>query len=818
MSEPVAIYKRDKSGWQWTLWNGAAGGEYAPVSAEDDLIEMLDLQAGGSDGETVQYLIGVGGTPDNPGDLENISPAVKKFRKKTCLVEVTASDGCTATVEGLCEPWAQSLANSADVVLAVWPPRCGSLANSADVVLAVVPFAESPTAVWLNEGGREGWIRKKKETHQKKEESEIRKQIQRKHGSELSFINPYSFVPLPIIGDGNLKKHSPNGHAKMLEDCYSGYFDWVLTMTTPLLLPSETGLAPGDHLEYPGSSLRGALRSLHEALSGGCMRILDPDYVPVHRDPMNAYDGDRDYLAVVCEIDPITHAVTKVKKTKRTCWVPLIQFDPGLVGKLYSGMEVAFGLKSNNTKTAGKIADNNNKLMTKSAAKKRFEACSSASVKAGSGWVVHLTRSTAIRDKKSYYVAVSELGEEEIAIEPEQWSRYVDACDGNADLIGNDHPSDTSGCVPGEQDWPHDEVWHGEKKALVGRRRKVDGWLGVGDTVWVSKDNLKMAVIWRSHGSSPVGQRMDDYYLPCSDPRALCPTCAVFGSVRAERSQEHDQASYRTHVHVGWGRSESPVEISDKQLPPLRSPKPSSGGFYLEAPEANRRRASKDESHIPVSHWGSIADGKSLRKIRGRKFYWHGQVNHGRQEPSSWNSDQNGSASSVAAGTILRTRISFDNLDIEQIGWLIAAADPSAFFATDCATHLGGGKPLGYGTATTRVEAFQAESASQRYNADADSRLTVEQVLGHVRNLVEPRGLAAAHSALRRILGTKSVDADRISYPTTESFASRESKKFGESFRWFSNHTGGREGDLMPLPDATELDQYLPCKMEADDA
>ena len=116
------------------------------------------------------------------------------------------------------------------------------------------------------------------------------------------------------------------------------------------------------------------------------------------------------------------------------------------------------------------------------------------------------------------------------------------------------------------------------------------------------------------------------------------------------------------------------------------------------------------------------------------------------------------------------------------------------------------------------MEAFQAESASQRYNAGADSRLTVEQALGHVRNLVEPRGLAAAHLALRRILGTKSVDADRISYPTTESFASRESKKFGESFRWFSNHTGGRKGDLMPLPDATELDQYLPCEMEADDA
>jgi hypothetical protein len=34
----------------------------------------------------------------------------------------------------------------------------------------------------------------------------------------------------------------------------------------------------------PGSSLHGALRSLHETLTGSCLRIFDPDFVSSYRD------------------------------------------------------------------------------------------------------------------------------------------------------------------------------------------------------------------------------------------------------------------------------------------------------------------------------------------------------------------------------------------------------------------------------------------------------------------------------------------------------------------------------------------------------
>jgi hypothetical protein len=39
----------------------------------------------------------------------------------------------------------------------------------------------------------------------------------------------------------------------------------------------------GKHV-LPGSQLAGAARSLHEALTDSCLRVIDLDYVPVHRD------------------------------------------------------------------------------------------------------------------------------------------------------------------------------------------------------------------------------------------------------------------------------------------------------------------------------------------------------------------------------------------------------------------------------------------------------------------------------------------------------------------------------------------------------
>ncbi|MGV1005704.1 MAG: hypothetical protein ACOYEV_13285 [Candidatus Nanopelagicales bacterium] len=42
----------------------------------------------------------------------------------------------------------------------------------------------------------------------------------------------------------------------------------------------------------PGSSLAGPVRSLHEALTGSCLRVVDEEFLPVHRDPAVALARD----------------------------------------------------------------------------------------------------------------------------------------------------------------------------------------------------------------------------------------------------------------------------------------------------------------------------------------------------------------------------------------------------------------------------------------------------------------------------------------------------------------------------------------------
>ncbi len=119
-------------------------------------------------------------------------------------------------------------------------------------------------------------------------------------------------------------------------------------------------------------------------------------------------------------------------------------------------------------------------------------------------------------------------------------------------------------------------------------------------------------------------------HLPCTDPDSFCPTCAVFGSVSTVRTVDNEQAGYATHIHVGWGTSREPAqpdtftEVSPTNvwIAPLRNPKPSSGGFYLEA-QANRAASTPADQKLTYSA-GALASiendpPNAPRKIRGRK-------------------------------------------------------------------------------------------------------------------------------------------------------------------------------------------------------
>src|ERR1700733_6147709 len=104
--------------------------------------------------------------------------------------------------------------------------------------------------------------------------------------SVAEFINPYTFVPLPAA----IARSAPSGHHCAGPVHVSGAMTVEWTLQTPLLLPQAHPAVRAGQVVVPGSSVKGALRSLHETLMGGCLRVVDEEFVPVYRQPAVAKD------------------------------------------------------------------------------------------------------------------------------------------------------------------------------------------------------------------------------------------------------------------------------------------------------------------------------------------------------------------------------------------------------------------------------------------------------------------------------------------------------------------------------------------------
>ena len=144
---------------------------------------------------------------------------------------------------------------------------------------------------WGGEGlGR--WIETAKEEVERKaarkKAGETREKLKEFHDGGNAFINPYTFVPLP----DKVKRDKPHGHARAVEGGLTGYLDVEFAFRSPLMMPVDwnipeettvTGTRIEERVTVPGSSVRGAVRSLFEVISSSCLSILDPDYRPAHR-------------------------------------------------------------------------------------------------------------------------------------------------------------------------------------------------------------------------------------------------------------------------------------------------------------------------------------------------------------------------------------------------------------------------------------------------------------------------------------------------------------------------------------------------------
>ena len=705
---------------------------------------------------------------------------------------------------------------------------------------------------WGGEG-LDRWIETAKEEVERKaarkKAGEIREKLKEFHDGGKAFINPYTFVPLP----DKVKRDKPHGHARAVEGGLTGYLDVEFAFRSPLMMPVDwnipgettvTGTRIEERVTVPGSSVRGAVRSLFEVISSSCLSILDPDYRPAHRASLEMRPDKR--LAVVDEVDS-DGKVISVLPTSKVVWIraeALWHLFGGAAG-LRSGVRISLDESAIYERSFG---GDKGKPVKREQLKPEGEP----TLKKGGDWVVHVADAGTKGDHPAdhIYVAVGKLETTPIRLGEMTWEDYRELCRYSVDVTGG-------GLAPSAPAWDAEEwsgvavmVRHtdrnrGNRETAIGKRRKSDGALAPGDSVWITTRSeggervvtgLTMSSSWRELGEGPIRNRLpDESLLPCCDPDELCPACATFGFIEARaEGQRRDQAehnAYASHLRFGAFETDAPVPLRLVLPPPTRSPRPSAGAFYLEhlKVEGENREAGVAEFGKPASRWGGRLDSPRMRRIAGRKFYWHGQepedttptprqVRRNHYPAEGANNCREVRRWITEKPPVLRGRIHFENIDARQLGLLMLALEPRELAKRagitvngELATHLGGGKGLGFGTAVGRITATCIQDAAGRYRAGA-GKVEVDP-WGAAMQVIDPD--VPWITGLVKALGTESVPADRIWYPTMGNFTQRDSdvqqKKFDKSFEYYARFSGGKDKKtrMRTLPRIDDPIQYM---------
>jgi hypothetical protein len=617
------------------------------------------------------------------------------------------------------------------------------------------------------------------------------------------FINPYTFVPLPAA----IGRSRPGGHHFAGHRNVSGAMTVEWTLRTPLLLPQAHRPVRAGQVVIPGSSVKGAVRSLHETLMGGCLRVVDEEFVPVYRQPAVAKDRDWQ-LAVVTKATRQGRA-THVRVAEQTAWVP--------VGMLHAALD--------RPPRTGDTVDIEDWAVERHQGLDRDEVRDGGGVSAGSGWTVLVGDSGTRQRSRQFFCAAGRLPADDAGpgeVTELAWAEYGELSEGTNDLrLIRQRPD-----APAYKGWQSsrvfDEVRWDDKP--VGSRRRVTGRLWAGDVVWArvnpatgQVDHLAMAAIWRVPGEVPLSQRVPDAVRACQDPESLCLSCRLFGSadtVTAESGREAAQRSYAGHLRIGDALA-SGVTTTAVRLAPLGAPRPGAGQFYLQIGETG---PASDETELPAAYWGSERDDHGARPVRGRKFYWNGDPG-ARQPPrhiareGHRNEAMTGQRQLVPAGTVFRQTIAFDNVPEAELASLLLTLLPGLVLprtegltSGDYRLRLGGGKPFGLGSASVTVPDLWYQDARQRYTGQERVQQQAADFFGPVASDVARlagRPVLRGWPTLSRILRADAVDPALIWYPLGGDWD--DGRNRDRSFRFFGSTNGRylarRSEPIVPLPD-----------------
>jgi CRISPR-associated protein (TIGR03986 family) len=650
----------------------------------------------------------------------------------------------------------------------------------------------------------------------------------------VAFINPYTFVRQPLA----VSRGRPAWHGRLKGDRLCGRLQVTMRARTPLLIRG-IGTVPADRLSQleresgavevadiprradgsaivPGSSVMGAVRSVHEVLAGGCLRILDEDYAPIHRHPASSAETRPVQLGIVAAVDG-TGRATEVAVAGEIAWVPLRMLQD-LKDLPRAGDRLMI--------TNPRVATVNARRELAAGQVKPHSGLSGATD--DGSWVLLVT-DTAARDpdNKLFFVAGRMATTTTYPVSAAAWElfgRCVRTTDDLREYRRTHHRRDPVYAADIEPEyvpvqWPPPRAPQGAGP-VVGYRLAVRPFFRQGQPVWVRVADgdvaeLRLSQLWRfeglrSNGTGRLGERVGEAG-PCEDPASLCPSCQVFGSVDPRGDDEDDparQRGYRGHVRIDDARLEPGASAAGASwhLAPLSAPRPSAGQFYLD----NTGKGEAARYRRPTALWASDADTGGLRPIRGRKFYWRTRAPDRPVPPREgawprgWAREHQSAELTpwvrlIPAKTGFTTSVTFENLTRAQVGGLLAALDPRLILQPvgdgEIVTSVGGGKPFGFGAVTVDVRVEWLQTAASRYLDGQDVPVSVDDLVAEFRTGVDP----ATAEELAAALTIGRVADDLVWYPPGVGL--RGQKSFDQGFEKFWQRSTGitMAGEVRPL-------------------
>lgn len=513
----------------------------------------------------------------------------------------------------------------------------------------------------------------------------------------VKFINPYTFVPTP---KGQRINRDAAG-AIGLDRLHTGVLHCRLYVRTPLGIPDTAEERPGenDHKVYPffsyienqkripvipGSSLRGAIRSVFETATDSCFSTLrentglskrvgnreayKPGILKWINGNWHLYQAERYLLAVNPEIlnkDGRKSNYTRYEDLPADVYVNIMQKekDGFRIARTQSGEELRFGdLIEFRPYIEGKgIYKKNGYLIWNGVArdirKKSTESICQNGKKVG---LVYIGETFARKKHgESVFVSKGEVKE----LKAEQLKRAYEGLLETLEIYRNPAINRSAG-HSGYQDFEHAKKETG-----------IPLWYSIKD------GKLCLASIGRTFYNTSLNELIGDR-KPCTSRKQLCEACMLFGM-----AGEEDLGS---RIRITDARAQEGYVLKKETLKILGQPRYSYLPFYA-----------RSNSGIPSSY----DDGNV--EIAGRKFYWHNRK--AETDSSVYTTEKKTQMNSTMELMMPGAEFSFDiyydgimQEQLQKLMWCIHFGENRR--EGNLCYKIGHGKPLGLGSVKIVIE------------------------------------------------------------------------------------------------------------------